>query len=112
MAGWIQNPLPPYNLIERDLYVRPKEAQHSIFGDIESFVSPIDGSVITGRKGYAEHCRKHGVVNAAEFDSEWKRKAEQRESFYKGDRSKEEIRQSRQQIYETIVNHERKAHRG
>ena len=111
MAGWIQHPI-TLELIPRSEYVRPREAQHSIFGDLESFVSPIDGTVITGRKGYAEHCRKHGVVNAQEFDSEWKRKAEQRESFYKGDRSKEEIRQSRQQIYETIVNHERKAHRG
>ena len=105
--SWIQNPLPPYNLIPRNEYVRPKEIQHSIFGDIESFVSPIDGTVITGRKGYDEHCRKHNVINSAEFDGQWSEAAKKRAAFYDGQRSKKETLARKQEIYETIIKSER-----
>ena len=104
---WIQHPI-TLELIPRDEYVRPREVQHSIFGDIESFVSPIDGSVITGRKGYDEHCRKHNVVNAAEFSTEYYEKArKEREQHYSGVKSRAEQLEIRRDIYETLVRAER-----
>lgn len=39
----------------------------TVMGDLESFVSPIDGSVVSGRAGLREHCKKHGVVPTAEL---------------------------------------------
>ena len=39
----------------------------SVMGDLESFVSPIDGSVVSGRAGLREHCRKHSVVPTADL---------------------------------------------
>ena len=44
---------------------------HYVRGDIEAFVSPIDGSVIQSRKAMDDHCRKHGVIPAQEFSPEY-----------------------------------------
>lgn len=33
-----------------------------VHGDIPAFVSPLDGSVVEGRRAYEEHMRKHNVV--------------------------------------------------
>ena len=104
--SWVQHPI-TLELIPRSEYVRPKEAQHSIFGDIESFVSPIDGTVITGRKGYDEHCRKHNVVNAANFTPEYyAQKAKERAAVHEGKSSKEEAFRRKQVINEIINHHE------
>jgi hypothetical protein len=35
---------------------------HYAHGDIPPFVSPIDGSVVEGRKDYENHLKKHHVV--------------------------------------------------
>jgi hypothetical protein len=40
----------------------------AIHGDIKSFVSPVDGSVITGRKQLRLHNERNNVVNSAEFE--------------------------------------------
>jgi hypothetical protein len=42
----------------------------AIHGDITSFVSPVDGSVITDRAQLRAHNSKHGVVNFHEFDGQ------------------------------------------
>ena len=104
MSRWIQNPLPPYQLIERELYERPKEVGHFLQGDIDSFVSPIDGSVISDRRKYREHCQRHNVVNAAEFSPEYyARKAKERqEALY----SKEERRKTKQMMNELFNRYE------
>lgn len=39
----------------------------AVRGDIPDFVSPIDGSVVSGRAGLREHCLKHNVVPTAEL---------------------------------------------
>lgn len=39
----------------------------TVMGDIPDFVSPIDGSVVSGRAGLREHCKKHHVVPTAEL---------------------------------------------
>lgn len=40
---------------------------HFVFGDTPRFVSPIDGSVIEGRRQYEDHCKRHNVVPTAEL---------------------------------------------
>jgi len=108
---WIQHPI-TLELIPRDEYVRPKEAQHALFDDYQPFVSPIDGSVITGRRAYSEHCRKHNVVNAAELSGEWERAAKRREQHYSGVKTREEQLAIRRQIYETWTQAEREHGQG
>lgn len=54
-------------LYERGVDVVPDDSGNlrgsaSIMGDIPDFVSPIDGSVVSGRAGLREHCRRHDVV--------------------------------------------------
>lgn len=59
-------------LYERGVDVLPCDVgdsppAHAVMGDLESFVSPIDGSVVSGRVALREHCKKHGVVPTAEL---------------------------------------------
>jgi hypothetical protein len=42
-------------------------AAPSVRGDIPDFVSPIDGTVVSGRAGLRDHCRRHNVVPTAEL---------------------------------------------
>ena len=35
--------------------------QHYVCGDIPAFVSPLDCTVVEGRKAYENHMKKHGV---------------------------------------------------
>ena len=99
---WIQNPLPPYNLVPRNEYVRPKDFQHTIFGDIQSFVSPVDGSIITGRKGLEEHNRRNYVVNSAEFSPEYCERV-QKERKNEGNTTRESFK--RKEEINEIINH-------
>ena len=39
----------------------------SVRGDLPDFVSPIDGSVVSGRAGLRDHCRRHNVVPTSEL---------------------------------------------
>jgi hypothetical protein len=39
----------------------------AIIPDTPDFVSPIDGSIVSGRSGMREHCRIHGVVPTQEL---------------------------------------------
>lgn len=75
----------------------------AIHGPMEPFVSPLDGTVISDRKQYRDHMKKHGVVPAAEFSPEfYEKKAQERAKHYKGERSKEEIRRDRMAMNEII----------
>lgn len=77
-------------------------------GDIDPFVSPIDGSTIRNRKDYEEHCKKHNVVPAQEFSPEFMaRKRKERERLYKGEHTAKETFARKQEIYEAIVRAER-----
>jgi hypothetical protein len=37
--------------------------------DIEAFVSPIDGTVVTGRASLRQHNEKHGVTNIGDYEA-------------------------------------------
>jgi hypothetical protein len=76
---------------------------HFVQGDIQAFVSPIDGRVISDRKQLAEHNKRHGVVNSAEFSDEFLAKArKKREDFYQGKKTTAESFAAKQEIHEVI----------
>ena len=39
----------------------------AILGDVPAFVSPIDGTIVSGRAALREHCKRHDVVPTAEL---------------------------------------------
>ena len=81
---------------------------HFVQGDIQSFVSPVDGSVISDRAQLRAHNERNGVVNSAEYSPEYyARKAKEREDFYAGKTSAAETRARRVEMYETMVRAER-----
>jgi hypothetical protein len=84
--SWIVNPNPPHNLIPKDEYVPERERGLTIMPDLPDFVSPIDGKVVKGRKGYREHCRQHGVTNPADYKETWAKAAQERKQITKRDR--------------------------
>ena len=80
----------------------------AIQGDFEPFISPIDRTVISGRKQYREHCEKHNVVPAQEFDTAYyHRKAVERRKALEGEHSTEETFRRKQEIYDLIIRAER-----
>ena len=61
------------------------EHQHYVRGDIEPFVSPINGAVIGSRSDLRRHMKTHGVVPTAELcQKELSRKAEDRRQMAAG----------------------------
>ena len=107
MARFIQHPI-TLKLIPAEEYCRPSENSHSIHGDIESFVSPIDHSVISDRNQLREHNKKHNVVNSAEFSQNFlDRKRVERERILRGEHTSQEKLVRKQEIYETIIKAER-----
>ena len=80
----------------------------AIHGDIQSFVSPIDGSVISDRKQLREHNKKHNVVNTSEFNPEFlERKKQERERFFKGEHTPAESLARKQELYEAFARADR-----
>jgi hypothetical protein len=107
MARWRQDKVTG-KLIPIDETAVRRDAGVAIHGPIEPFVSPIDGSVISDRRQLAEHNKRHGVVQAQEFNPEFlERKRAERESLYKGEHTKAEKLARKQEIYEAITRAER-----
>jgi hypothetical protein len=81
----------------------------SIQGDIVSFVSPVDGSVVSDRAQLREHNKRNNVVNCSEFDgAEQNKRREERERLYTGEHTPIEKLARKQEIYETMMRQERK----
>ena len=68
-----------------------------IIPDLPDIVSPIDGTVIHGRRGMREHMKKHNVTYAQDFESDWKKQKKEREDRLAG-------RIGRRERAEAIVN--------
>ena len=79
---YIQHPI-TLKLVPAEEYVRP-DRSHAVHGDIEPFVSHLDGTMITSRKDLREHNKRHGVVTAKELGNEGERFKKAREDFYAG----------------------------
>lgn len=67
MPSWVQHPVTG-KLIPREEYVRPRLNEcAAVQGDLESFVSPIDGQLIDDRGKLRRHNAKHGVTNSHDY---------------------------------------------
>ena len=89
-------------LVPIDKAAQRKDSLLGIHGDIQSFVSPVDGSIISDRKQLREHNIRNGVVNQAEFSPEWlDKKAKERDRFYQRD-SEQETRKRKMELNEKI----------
>jgi hypothetical protein len=104
---FIQNPEPPYNMVPAHEYQRPKTESHAIWDDLDSFVSPVDGSVISDRGQLAEHNKRNGVVSADNFGPEFqaKKAAERHETLH----GKKVVLERRRAMYEVMMRKEREA---
>ena len=80
----------------------------AIHGDIQSFVSPVDGTVITDRKQLREHNKRNNVVSASEFDQNYyDGKAKERSDFFQGKHDRKETLERKQELYEKWTQLER-----
>lgn len=109
---WIQC-LECHKLIPAEEYdahigrLTPNET-HAVMGDIEEFVSPVDGSVVGSRSDLREHNAKHNVVSVAEYEGVVDKGAMQRRhDHYQGRISRKEQFKRRQEIHEIIHHLER-----
>ena len=81
---------------------------HYVQEDIKPVVSPIDGTVIGGRKQQRDHCKRHNVILASEVDQAHMDAArKKREDHYNGVRTKAEIQRTREHFNEVINQMER-----
>ena len=81
--SWVQDPITG-KLVPKEEYYGPGREVHHIAGDIEPFVSHVDGSVIRSRKDLREHNARNGVVTA-EFDTAAiKQRTAERDALYGG----------------------------
>lgn len=61
--------------------IAESEGMHSgliIMPDIPDFVSPVDGSIVHGRRSLRDHNKRNNVTNAADFTKEWENAAKER----------------------------------
>jgi hypothetical protein len=85
-----------------------RKVSTAIHGDIVSFVSPVDGSVISDRKQLREHNERNNVVNSSEFDQGFlDRKRKERDRLYTGQHTTAEKFERKQEIYNNIMRLER-----
>lgn len=81
-----------------------------IHGDIESFVSIVDGTVISDRAQLREHNKRNNVVCSGEFSQEfYDGKRKERDRLYTGEKTSAESLVRKQEIYETWIRAERNA---
>jgi hypothetical protein len=71
VPGWIQC-LETGKLIPRELYVRPNSNKSAMIEKpMDAFVSQVDGTEIRDRKQLADHNRRNGVTNSADYSSDY-----------------------------------------
>lgn len=91
---WVQDP-DTGKLIPKEKYRRGKDYQHYVQGDVEAFVSPIDGSVIDDRGKLRRHNARHGVTDSRDYSQEFLQSTRER-------RHREQERDGRVDRIETI----------
>ena len=96
-------------LVPIDESARRVDGTAFIQGDIEPFVSPLDGSVISDRKQMREHMQRHGVVHASEFSPDfYAEKRRERERLYTGEHTREQSQRRKEEIHRIIDHLERR----
>jgi hypothetical protein len=63
---WVQDPKTG-KLVPKEEYVRESRTSAYIQGDIDAFISPIDGSTIDDRGKLRRHMAEHGVTNSQDY---------------------------------------------
>lgn len=74
---WVQDP-ETGKLIPREEYCAHKDGYPAIQGDIEPFVSPVDGSVISSRSRLRAHNARHGVTDSRDYSDAFLRARSER----------------------------------
>ena len=59
-------------------------AYSPVYGDLPDFKSPIDGTLVGGRRGMREQFARYGVTNASDYKNEWAKKAADRANMFSG----------------------------
>jgi hypothetical protein len=92
-----------HEFIPIDEAARTHNCSAAIHGDIDSFVSSVDRSVITDRKQLREHNLRNGVVNMDEYGADhWDKQEKVRDRHYNGEHTSAESLKRKQEIYEII----------
>lgn len=84
---YVQHPktgrLVPHEEVDWPRY-QTKPRRVEIMPDIEPFVSPVDGTVVSSRSRLREHNKRNDVVQFHEMDGEWERAAARRQAIAEG----------------------------
>ena len=67
---WVQDP-ETGKMIPKEEYNRGRDYSCYIQGDIESFISPVDGRVISDRSHLRAHNREHDVTDVRDYSHEF-----------------------------------------
>lgn len=108
MPSWIQDPNTG-KLIPKEEYYASRDRTYYIQGDIEQFVSPVDGSVISDRRALREHNRRNNVVPAGAYGENegaayYARKKKEREQSFSNPAAKRERRDAINRAIEKVKN--------
>lgn len=92
----------------------PIERGGMILGDIEPFVSPVDGSIISSRSVLRHHMRQHGLAHTDDYTETWKRKRQERADYLAGKTNPDSKRRKAQMsdAFEHLRNQMRAKSRG
>lgn len=110
MARFIQDPRTG-KLVPAEQYRRPALVAHTVLPDIDPFVSPVDGSVVSSRSHLRAHQERHDVRQHGEYGENngqayFARKAQERMRRAQGSLP-EQRRERVRAITRAIEKHER-----
>lgn len=92
------------HLVSRETFKRPENDTPAIHGDIEAFVSPIDQTVVSGRKQLRQHMRDNGVTDSRDYSQDhYDKHATQRKQALNGElpeQRRERLDSIKRAIYE------------
>ena len=98
---WVQDP-ETGKLIPKEEYRRGTDHSHYVQGDIDSFVSPIDGRVISDRSHLRRHNKEHGVTDKRDYSEEFMQKRSARRVAEAKGQTPQARRERRELIQEAL----------
>jgi hypothetical protein len=98
---WVHHPITG-KMVPKEDFRPPGPNAPVVHGDLESFVSPVDGSVISDRSHLRAHNSRHGVTNVADYGPEWfERRGKEKYQEQQG-KTPEQRRERREAINRTM----------
>lgn len=67
---WVQDP-ETGKLVPKEEWHGQRDGGAAILGDIEPFVSPVDGRTISSRSHLRDHNRRHGVTDSRDYSQKF-----------------------------------------